>query len=120
MNLPPKKEYLIHIPLTLLQKKLYKDGLDNNLHRSIVEVNLKEYLFYNHSSTFKYPRDEPEIDAYLQKAYDDQNLEERQKDYSSLKKKATTNLKARVHENPNQRRSEWQENKKSLMSASIR
>ncbi|EDK37807.2 hypothetical protein PGUG_01905 [Meyerozyma guilliermondii ATCC 6260] len=82
MNLPSKKEYLIHIPLTSLQKKLYKDGLDNNLHRSIVEVNLKEYLFYNHSSTFKYPRDEPEIDAYLQKAYDDQNLEERQKDYS--------------------------------------
>lgn len=82
MNLPPKKEYLIHIPLTLLQKKLYKDGLENNLHRSIIEVNLKEYLFYNHSSTFKYPRDEPEIDAYLQKAYDDKNLEERQKDFN--------------------------------------
>ncbi|KAJ9113364.1 hypothetical protein QFC19_000283 [Naganishia cerealis] len=88
MNLPPKKEYLIHIPLTLLQKKLYKDGLDNNLHRSIVEVNLKEYLFYNHSSTFKYPRDEPEIDAYLQKAYDDQNLEERQKDYSFVEEES--------------------------------
>lgn len=88
MNLPPKKEYLIHIPLTLLQKKLYRDGLDNNLHRSIVEVNLKEYLFYNHSSTFKYPRDEPEIDAYLQKAYDDQNLEERQKNYSFVEEES--------------------------------
>lgn len=88
MNLPPKKEYLIHIPLTLLQKKLYKDGLENNLDRSIVEVNLKEYLFYNHSSVFKYPRDEPEIDAYLQKAYDDQNLEERQKDYSFVEEES--------------------------------
>ncbi|RLV87107.1 putative ATP-dependent helicase IRC5 [Meyerozyma sp. JA9] len=88
MNLPPKKEYLIHIPLTSLQKKLYKDGLENNLDRSIVEVNLKEYLFYNHSSVFKYPRDEPEIDAYLQKAYDDQNLEERQKDYSFVEEES--------------------------------
>lgn len=88
MNLPPKKEYLIHIPLTLLQKNLYKDGLENNLDRSIVEVNLKEYLFYNHSSVFKYPRDEPEIDAYLQKAYDDQNLEERQKDYSFVEEES--------------------------------
>lgn len=88
MNLPPKKEYLIHIPLTLLQKKLYKDGLENNLDRSIVEVNLKEYLFYNYSSVFKYPRDEPEIDAYLQKAYDDQNLEERQKDYSFVEEES--------------------------------
>lgn len=81
MNLPPKKEYLVHIPLTSLQKKLYRDALTGNLHRSLVEVNLKDYLFFNHTTTFKFPRDEPEIDKFLTKSFDEVDLQDRNKDY---------------------------------------
>lgn len=80
MNLPPKKEYLIHVPMTPLQTKLYRDGLDGHLYQSLVEVNVKEYLFYNHSSQFKFPQDESEIDSYIESKVHE-TLEERPKDY---------------------------------------
>ena len=52
-NLPPKKEYLIRIPLTNLQKKIYADALDNKLFESLVEANLKEFIQNNHKQLFE-------------------------------------------------------------------
>ncbi|KSA01559.1 uncharacterized protein AC631_02704 [Debaryomyces fabryi] len=51
-NLPPKKEYIIHISLSTLQKKLYNDALNNNLLFGLLEVYLKEYIHYNHGALF--------------------------------------------------------------------
>lgn len=68
-NLPPKKEYLIHIPLTDLQKKLYRDALDSKLFSSLVECNLKEYLSYNHRDLFNSADDFKVIDRFLMESF---------------------------------------------------
>lgn len=52
-DLPPKKEYLIHIPLTELQRKIYRDALNGRLKKGLIESNLKEFLAYNHEDLFK-------------------------------------------------------------------
>ncbi|KAI5959634.1 IRC5 [Candida pseudojiufengensis] len=52
-DLPPKKEYLIHIPLSELQKKIYRDALNHNLQKGLIESNLKEFLEYNHKKLFE-------------------------------------------------------------------
>ncbi|RCK54811.1 putative ATP-dependent helicase IRC5 [Candida viswanathii] len=52
-NLPPKKEYLLRIPLTKLQKKIYADALDNRLFESLVAVNLKEFIENNQKALFE-------------------------------------------------------------------
>ncbi|KAI5950059.1 IRC5 [Candida theae] len=60
-DLPPKKEYIIHIPLTELQRKIYRDALDGRLQKGLVESNLKEFLAYNHANLFE----NYDIDAFL-------------------------------------------------------
>ncbi|CAG84839.2 DEHA2A12276p [Debaryomyces hansenii CBS767] len=62
-NLPPKKEYIIHISLSTLQKKLYNDALNNNLLFGLLEVYLKEYIHYNHGDLF----DASEITKLMEK-----------------------------------------------------
>lgn len=47
LDLPPKKEYLIHIELSNYQKKLYLDALDNKLYDGIFELYKYEYEKYN-------------------------------------------------------------------------
>ncbi|KAI3405653.2 IRC5 [Candida oxycetoniae] len=63
-DLPPKKEYLIHIPLTNLQKKIYLDALNGQLQAGLIESNLKEYIEYNHCDLFT-GRDRNIIDVFL-------------------------------------------------------
>ncbi|CAH6719688.1 uncharacterized ATP-dependent helicase Irc5p [[Candida] jaroonii] len=46
-NLPPKKEYLIHIELSDYQKKMYNDTLDGKLFESICELYFKDYKKFN-------------------------------------------------------------------------
>ncbi|CAK9437953.1 uncharacterized protein LODBEIA_P23310 [Lodderomyces beijingensis] len=60
-DLPPKKEYLIHIPLSRLQKKIYLDALNDDLQRGLIESNIKEFIQYNHVDLFA----GFDIDAYL-------------------------------------------------------
>lgn len=60
-DLPPKKEYLVHIPLTELQRKIYRDALNGRLQKGLVESNLKEFLAYNHKELFK----DYDIDSFL-------------------------------------------------------
>ncbi|CAI5758441.1 unnamed protein product [Candida verbasci] len=60
-DLPPKKEYLITIPLTKLQKKIYLDAINKNLRNGLIECYLKEFIEYNHKSLFK----NFDIDNYL-------------------------------------------------------
>lgn len=62
-NLPSKKEYIIHISLSKLQKKLYNDALNNRLLFGLLEVYLKEYIAYNYGDLFKVS----EIDGYIEK-----------------------------------------------------
>ncbi|RLV89267.1 putative ATP-dependent helicase IRC5 [Spathaspora sp. JA1] len=65
-DLPPKREYLIQIPLTELQRKIYYDALNSKLFLSLIEVNLKEFIRYNHWDLFK--SDLPRIDGFLSTA----------------------------------------------------
>lgn len=51
-NLPPKKEYLLHIPMTKLQKKIYYDAVNDKLFDSLVETNLKAFIKFNHEELF--------------------------------------------------------------------
>lgn len=86
-DLPPKKEYLIHIPLSNLQKKIYKNALNNNLVQTLVEVYLKEFIIYNHHDLFP---DTKVIEEFLQnkfKSTDDKNSIKRERNlkYNSLK-----------------------------------
>lgn len=46
-NLPPKKEYLLHIELTDYQKKLYNDALNNRLYEGVFELFFKDYKKFN-------------------------------------------------------------------------
>lgn len=46
-NLPPKKEYLIHIELSDYQKKMYNDTLEGKLFESICELYFKDYKRFN-------------------------------------------------------------------------
>lgn len=64
-DLPPKKEYLIHIPLSDLQQKIYNDAINSNLHHSLIEMYLKEYLCYNHGDMFRFPQDNSTIEKFL-------------------------------------------------------
>lgn len=64
-DIPPKKEYLIHIPMSNLQKKLYNDALNRNLVKGLVEVFLKEYVLHNHPDKFT-KEDMPVVDSYLE------------------------------------------------------
>ncbi|EGW31374.1 uncharacterized protein SPAPADRAFT_141249 [Spathaspora passalidarum NRRL Y-27907] len=66
-DLPPKKEYLIQIPLTELQRKIYYDAINSQLFASLIEVNLKEFIKYNHWNLFK--NDLHRIDQFLQAVY---------------------------------------------------
>ncbi|KAL6450603.1 IRC5 Uncharacterized ATP-dependent helicase IRC5 [Candida maltosa Xu316] len=52
-TLPPKKEYLIHVPMTKLQKKLYLDELNGNLSSGLLETYLVQFLTHAHPSLFK-------------------------------------------------------------------
>lgn len=52
-NLPPKKEYLIHIELSDYQKKLYYDTLNNELYQGIFELYYKDYQKFNLPSKYK-------------------------------------------------------------------
>ena len=61
-NLPPKKEYLLHIPMTKLQKKIYYDALNDRLFDSLVETNLKAFIKFNHEELFN----GFDVDEYLQ------------------------------------------------------
>ncbi|EGV62041.1 Putative ATPase [Yamadazyma tenuis] len=47
LNLPPKKEYLIHIELTDYQKRLYLSALNNDLYNGIFELYKYEYEKFN-------------------------------------------------------------------------
>ncbi|KAK6461666.1 SNF2 family N-terminal domain-containing protein [Scheffersomyces coipomensis] len=62
-DLPPKKEYIIHIPLSKLQTKLYYDCINNRLYYSLVEIYLKDFIHYNHYELFK--QDFDIIDQFL-------------------------------------------------------
>lgn len=77
-NLPPKKEYIIHISLSSLQKKLYQDALNNNLLYGLLEVYLKEYITYNHDDLFK----PSEISDFIQKKLVVKPLQKRNKSRS--------------------------------------
>lgn len=68
-DLPPKKEYLIHLPLTDYQKKLYDDALNGNLFNGIHELYCKDY------NKFNIGYDSKDLDTFLQKAVDN-DLEE--------------------------------------------
>lgn len=63
-DLPPKKEYLIHIPLSDMQRKLYYDAINNRLSRGLIELYLKEYIKFSHWDLFK--KDSDRIDEFLQ------------------------------------------------------
>jgi ATP-dependent DNA helicase len=64
-DLPHKKEYLIHIPLTPLQKKLYTDTMDKKLPSSLMECYLKEYVQINFAKYFSTKNDFRLIDEFL-------------------------------------------------------
>ncbi|KAG2730887.1 hypothetical protein G9P44_006036 [Scheffersomyces stipitis] len=68
-DLPPKKEYLIHIPLSRLQKKLYSDAMDSKLFDSLVQENLKQFLYYNHRDLFANQKDLQLVDSFLGEKY---------------------------------------------------
>ncbi|KAG7666267.1 IRC5 [[Candida] subhashii] len=63
-DLPPKKEYLIHIPLTPMQRKLYYDAINNKLAKGLIEVHLKEFIKFYHWDLFKH--DLNKIDEFLE------------------------------------------------------
>jgi ATP-dependent DNA helicase len=69
-NLPPKKEYLIHIPLTNLQSKLYFDAIDNKLAPSLIEIYIKEFINYNHQTLFTSKVDFDLIDDFLTRKFE--------------------------------------------------
>ncbi|KAK6201175.1 SNF2 family N-terminal domain-containing protein [Scheffersomyces amazonensis] len=69
-DLPPKKEYIIHIPLSGLQNKLYYDCMNNRLYYSLVEIYLKDFINYNHYDLFK--NDFNMIDEFLQEIFSGQ------------------------------------------------
>ena len=77
-NLPPKKEYLIHIPLTKVQKSLYFDAINNNLFTSLVELYFKEFLNYNHPE-FKSQADYKLIDKYLDSKTQPQSFKKKER-----------------------------------------
>lgn len=52
-NLPPKKEYLIHVELSDYQKKLYNDTLNNQLYDGIFELYYKDYQKFNLAGKYK-------------------------------------------------------------------
>lgn len=52
-NLPPKKEYLIRIPLTSVQRRLYRGALDRKLAASILNQYMAEYVENVHGPLFK-------------------------------------------------------------------
>lgn len=64
-NLPNKKEYLIHIPLTPLQRKIYSDTIDRKLPASLMECYMKQYVRINLSSQFKSEDDYKLVDLIL-------------------------------------------------------
>lgn len=64
-NLPPKKEYLIHIPMSKLQRKIYQDALDNKLVKSLVECDFKQYLIYNFPAFFSTKADYEIMNKFL-------------------------------------------------------
>ncbi|CCE82322.1 Piso0_002042 [Millerozyma farinosa CBS 7064] len=73
-DLPPKKEYIIHISLSPLQRKLYRDALDNKLFKGLLETYFKEYIkantkHYNITS----------IDNFLSKKFTDEQITDRKK-----------------------------------------
>lgn len=70
-NLPPKKEYLIHIPMTKLQRKIYDDALNNKFVSSVVECYLKQYLIYNYPDLFNTTEDYEVITQYIYKQLED-------------------------------------------------
>lgn len=72
-NLPPKKEYLIHITMSNLQRKLYKDCLEGRLFDGLLEAYLKEYFYYEGDETLNSER----IDQLLQAEKEDDGLTQR-------------------------------------------
>ncbi|KAI5953245.1 IRC5 [Candida jiufengensis] len=89
-DLPAKKEYLIHIPLSDLQKKIYRDALNYNLQQGLIESNLKEFIEYNHKKLFENydideflknvnklkPKDRKQVVHYQEALSDDEFIEE--------------------------------------------
>lgn len=73
-DLPPKKEYIIHISLTPLQRKLYRDALDNNLFKGLLETYFKEFIEAN-TKHFNIAS----IDKFLSKKFDDELTTDRKK-----------------------------------------
>ena len=64
-DLPPKKEYIIHIPLSGLQRKIYLDALNNQLQQGLVETYFKEFIEYNHKQLFK----DYDLNAFLESKF---------------------------------------------------
>lgn len=83
-NLPPKKEYLIHISLTDLQKKIYNDALNNNLTTSLVEVFTKEVINYSFKYYFKNKSDFMLIDEFLTEKFNNYKKSKSSKSNSAL------------------------------------
>lgn len=48
-SLPPKREYIVHCPMTKSQKKLYKMALNGKLKASITKEYIKDFFSLNHS-----------------------------------------------------------------------
>ena len=67
-NLPPKREYIIHLSLSDLQKKLYNDALNNNLLKGLMEAYLKEYIYFSRDSFLN----SKEIESLLEQLYGSQ------------------------------------------------
>ena len=68
-DLPQKKEYLIHIPMTLLQKKLYNDAIHKRLFFGIIECYFKEFIQVNLKEYFLSKLDMMLVDKFLDEKF---------------------------------------------------
>ncbi|CUM65456.1 uncharacterized protein PRCAT00003095001 [Priceomyces carsonii] len=80
IDLPPKKEYLIHIPLSHLQRKIYNDILDGKTYRSLVEAFVREYINFNYRDVFNFPEDISLVEDFLAAQYKTKELGDRNLD----------------------------------------
>ncbi|CAN3359775.1 uncharacterized ATP-dependent helicase Irc5p [Diutina catenulata] len=77
-DLPPKMEYLVHVPMTALQQKLYCDCIGKRLRQSLEEVIIKQFIENNH----KRVGGSKDIDAILESInHEDPGARVRNHDY---------------------------------------
>lgn len=64
-DLPPKKEYIIYASLTPIQKIVYGAAMNDQLHSTVLDLYLKEYLMNNQSDLFKDIQDLRVVDKII-------------------------------------------------------